>query len=543
MGERGDLFKQIKALRRSSPVVSTCIDGNSSNIPEHFRSIYSKLYNSTDDAEKLCQVNEYTKSIISPVHLQKIDQITPALLKDASKRLKPGKSDQMYAFSSDCFRNGPDILYDLLSWTIRCCILHNHINDVLLISTLVPLVKDRLGNINSSKNYRSVAISSILLKLLDWVVILLDGEHLRLNDLQFAYQRGLSTTMCTWAALETVDYYLRNGSEVFTCATDMTKAFDMTLHSLMFSKMLKAGVCPLFVRMLIYVYANQEANVRWNGLISENFEVRNGCGQGKVLAAIAYCLYCEDLFALLKRRRSGCWVGGYYCGIFGYSDDNWVLAPSLSALQDILRTLEEYAGMHNLKFSTDADPIKCKTKCLAFLKKDRELPKMVLCGDLLPWVSSLTHLGVKVGNVINGCQADLVAKNACYIQANCSIVQEFRFAHPKTKMKINEVYNCHFSGSNLWNLFSHNMKNLESSYNRSIRIMSDLPLQTHRYSIEPLTGAQHVKFKILKNYLTFIATLRKSSRPVLRQLYLFASNDVQSITGNNLRNILLLTKN
>ena len=196
----------------------------------------------------------------------------------------------MYAFSSDCFRNGPDILYDLLSWTIRCCILHNHINDVLLISTLVPLVKDRLGNINSSKNYRSVAISSILLKLLDWVVILLDGEHLRLNDLQFAYQRGLSTTMCTWAALETVDYYLRNGSEVFTCATDMTKAFDMTLHSLMFSKMLKAGVCPLFVRMLIYVYANQEANVRWNGLISENFEVRNGCGQGKVLAAIAYCL-------------------------------------------------------------------------------------------------------------------------------------------------------------------------------------------------------------------------------------------------------------
>ena len=92
---------------------------------------------------KLFRVNEYTKSLISPVHLQKIDQITPALLRDASKRLKPGKSDQMYAFSSDCFRNGPDILYDLLSWTIRCCILHNHINDVLLISTLVPLVKDR----------------------------------------------------------------------------------------------------------------------------------------------------------------------------------------------------------------------------------------------------------------------------------------------------------------------------------------------------------------------------------------------------------------
>ena len=42
--------------------------------------------------------------------------------------------------------------------------------------------------------------------------------------------------MCTWAAVETIDYYLNNGSEVFTCATDMSKAFDMTLHSLMFEK-------------------------------------------------------------------------------------------------------------------------------------------------------------------------------------------------------------------------------------------------------------------------------------------------------------------
>ena len=52
--------------------------------------------------------------------------------------------------------------------------------------------------------------------------------------------------------------------------------------------MLEAGVCPFFVRILIYVYAHQEANVSWNGSVSSNFTVRNGCGQGKVLAAIAY---------------------------------------------------------------------------------------------------------------------------------------------------------------------------------------------------------------------------------------------------------------
>ena len=97
----------------------------------------------------------------------------------------------------------------------------------------------------------------------------------------------------------------------------------------MFSKMLDKGVSPVLVRLLIYIYSHQVANVRWNGEYSRNFSVRNGCGQGKVLAAIAYCLYCEELFETLRRRHSGCWVRGYYRGIFGYSDDNWVLAPSL----------------------------------------------------------------------------------------------------------------------------------------------------------------------------------------------------------------------
>jgi hypothetical protein len=412
---------------------------------------------------------------------------------------------------------------------------------VLLLSTLIPLVKDKLASINTSKNYRSVAISSILLKLLDWVVIFLDGDSLGLNELQFAYQAGSSTVMCTWASLETIDYFLKNGSEVFTCATDMSKAFDLTLYSLMFAKMLDAGVCPVFVRLLIHVYAHQEANVRWNGEHSAKFTVRNGCGQGKVLAAIAYCIYCEELFATLRRRHSGCWVRGHYMGIFGYSDDNWVLAPSLSALQDILKTCEEYAAQHNLKFSTDADPVKCKTKCMAFLKKPRELPDMVLCGNPLPWVSSLVHLGTRVTNQIDGCQQDMKQKIAKYIDKNCTLNQEFSFAHPSTKITLNNIYNCHFSGSQVWNLFSQGAASFEGTFNRSIKIMAGLPYPTHRYLMEPLAGTEHMKIKLMRNYLGFIKRIKDSSKPVLRQLYMLASRDVRTVTGSNLRNILLLT--
>ena len=454
------------------------------------------------------KVQERVDSMLNGSHITNILKITPDLVKKAAEKLKPGKSDPVYAFSSDCFKNSCDSLYANLSVVLRICAVHSHVSQVLLLSTLVPLVKDKLANINSSKNYRSVAISSILLKLIDWIIILLEGSSLGLNELQFAYQAGCSTVMCTWAALETIDFFLRNGSEVFTCATDMSKAFDLTLHSLMFSKMLDAGLSPVFVRLIIFIYVHQLANVRWNGEYSTSFTVKNGCGQGKVLAAIAYCMYCEELFSILERKQSGCWVMGYFRGMFGYSDDNWALAPSLSALQDILKTCEDYAASHNLKFSTDTDPKKCKTKCLAFLSKPRTLPSMYLCSNPLPWVDKLKHLGNTVSNTMDGGKLDMVQKKARYVEKNCNINQEFSFAYPLTKIKINSVYNCHFSGSQIWDLFSKEAAKFESTYNRSIRIMFGVPLETHRYLLEPLSGMKNMMITVMKNYMGFISKTR-----------------------------------
>ena len=257
----------------------------------------------------------------------------------------------------------------------------------------------------------------------------------------------------------------------------MSKAFDLTLHSLMFQKMLDTGLSAVFVRLLIFVYVNQLANVRWKGGQSSTFTVKNGCGQGKVLAAIAYCMYCEELFQTLRRRRSGCWVMGKFRGIFGYSDDNWLIAPSLPALQDMLLTCQEFAESHNLKFSTDLDPKKCKTKCMAFLKRQRELPSMMLCGNPLPWVDRLLHLGNMVSNHIDGGQADMKQKGASYVDKNCNLNQEFSFAHPIYRIQLNKSYNYHFTRCQIWDLFSQGAVKFYSTYNRSVKVMADLPLQ------------------------------------------------------------------
>ena len=205
LGEGGDLFAEIKALRKAPAVVATSIDGVSDNVPNHFGKIYSDLYNSADDATELLLVHERVEAMVNSSHLDTVMKITPEIIKQAAGKLKPGKSDPVYCFSSDCFKSATPKLHEHLADILKSCAVHSHVSQVLLLSTLVPLVKDKLGNINSSKNYRSVAISSILLKLIDWVIILLEGSSLGLNDLQFTYQAVCSTAMCTWAALETID--------------------------------------------------------------------------------------------------------------------------------------------------------------------------------------------------------------------------------------------------------------------------------------------------------------------------------------------------
>ena len=440
-----DLFKEIKSIRKSNPVVATRLDGIYDNVKEHFMDIYEKLFNSTDDGMELMNVQNQVENKVDMFSLSDVAKVTPEIVKKAAEKLKSGKSDPVFSFSSDCFKNAKISLYQNLSIILQSCLVHGHLTTILLLATLVPIIKDKLGSINSSKNYRSIAISSILLKLIDWIFILLFGVRFGLNDFQFAYQAGCSTTMCTWAVLETVDLYLKNGSDVFSFAMDMAAAFDLTLHSLLFKKMIKAGFPAIFIRLFIYIYVNQMANVRWNGEISSAFKMTNGCRQGAVLSAIAYCFYCEDLFKLLKQRRTGCWILGNYHGIFGYSDDNWLLAPSLNALQDMLKTCEEYAAGHNLKFSTDPDPVRCKTKLMAFMKKPRDLPELMLCGNPLPWVDRVKHLGNFVSNVIDGGQVDIKVKAAKYVDKCNSLEQEFFFAHPETKVKLNKIYNSHFT--------------------------------------------------------------------------------------------------
>ena len=313
------------------------------------------------------------------------------------------------------------------------------------------------------------------------------------------------------------------------------------VHSKLLLKLLAASMPAIIVRLLLVLFLTQFANVRWCGTYSCTFSLKNGCKQGAVLSAVLYCVYVNGLFRELRKNKSGCWVGRTYLGLLGYSDDNFLLAPSRESLQSMLAICEKYAEDHGLKFSTDRNPNKSKTKCLAFLQKQKVIRPVSLCGNELPWVESCVHLGNTIVTDMEIRKQDVKNKRAAFINKTNNILQEFHFAHPKSRAKMIQVYNNHFYGSVLWNLGSKEVNRLEKSWNVAIRRVFNLPRESHCYLIEGVSDDPHVRTVLTRRFLSFIQSIRSSKKTALREVLRVVEYDTRSVTGRNLRNILLKT--
>merc|ERR1712055_1274891 len=143
---------------------------------------------------------------------------------------------------------------------------------------------------------------------------------------------------CAHMALETIEYYKRNGSNVHVMLLDASKAFDRVNYIKLFEKLLSKGMCPLMVRLLLNMYTKQKLQVKWNNHMTQKFGVSNGVRQGGVLSPLLFSVYMDDLLEKLKNNGIGCHIGHKYVGALGYADDIILLFPSVTGLNKMIST-------------------------------------------------------------------------------------------------------------------------------------------------------------------------------------------------------------
>ena len=104
-------------------------------------------------------------------------------------------------------------------------------------------------------------------------------------------------------------------------------------------------------------------------------------------------------------------------------------------------------------------------------------------------------------------------------------------------MNLISIYLSSFYGSNLWDLYGDYVDRLYKTWNVMVRMFFNIPRQTHRNLIEPISGTSHLKIKLVKRFLKFYQSVEKCDKPHLKYLLKLQKNDVRSVFGRNVRNI------
>ena len=231
-------------------------------------------------------------------------------------------------------------------------IVHGYSADELLQSVLVFIPKDARGDLLAGDNYRGIALCSALSKVIDYIILERHSDDLKLARLQFANKKEHSTTMCTAVVKEVVVHYTSNGSFVYGCLLDATKAFDRVNYRKLFSLLCDRNLTDVVIRYLFDSYSRQFVFTRWTDILSNAMHMRNCVKQGGVLYPIIFCVYFDELLKRLESSGMGCNIGHHFYGCVGYADDVKLVCLSINGLQAMINVCENFADEYDVTFNT-----------------------------------------------------------------------------------------------------------------------------------------------------------------------------------------------
>ena len=398
---------------------------------------------------------------------------------------------------------------------------------------MIPIPKSKRGQKCSSDNYRAIALSSLIGKILDTVILKEQCESLMTDSLQFGFKEMSSTITCTSLLIETIEYYTSNNSNCYLLLLDASKAFDRLEYMRLFTILRQHNMCPLVIRLIMNMYINQNMQVRWNSSISISFHISNGVKQGGVISPVFFGLYIDNLIKILKNRNIGCKVGTNYMRVFGYTDDLSLLCPSLEGLKEMLFLCEQYAIDYKIMFNSK------KSKFMCFQKKSDMTTDFNNCismkdGSSIEYVKECVHLGNTIYSdislkCIDGSVSDL------FIRTN-SLLHDFSNVDSNILSKLHNTYCMSIYGSQLWKFNCYSSVNkFYIAWRKTVRRIWKINSRTHNVLINKINRCAPIDALLEKRCIKFVWSLFNSKYALYRRIVKMSFPNMNSTIAENIK--------
>ena len=367
-GSTRDLWTECKHISRSGTARTTEIDGvtGDQNIADLFAAKYEVIYNSASAGyQEISEIHSAINSQIKNENSMDIAQVDIIEVTNAISALNANKSDGSLGLYSNHLLIASSHLHRYIALLFTFMLRHGHNPDYIMEAIISSIPKNANGHTSDSENYRGIALSSAIGKVLDIIIMNRYSNELMSSDVQFSFKPKHSTVMCTAAMREIVSHYTSRSSRVYMCALDATKAFDKVNFPKLFHLLLKRNVPSVILRIVLDMYTRQSIKATWNGTNSCPINVSNGVRQGGVLSPILFNVYMDELLQRLQKQDIGCHIGTIFMGALCYADDLITLCPTRRGLQKMINVCQEFAYEHDVVFNPK------KTVCMLFGCKNR----------------------------------------------------------------------------------------------------------------------------------------------------------------------------
>ena len=465
-------WKGIHDERSSHMPNPTCIDGITGEDEilllwkDHYMSIFSSTHRNNDDIVK---INED----LSNIEFSSDMEVSEHDMLKALSKLKCGKSPDYDQLSAEHFLYAKRCIVNPLCKMFTALLVHGYMPQQMMQSVIVPIVKNKSRSVTDKSNYRPIAISTILSKIFERVLLDRIEPFLNICNNQFGFKKGHGTELCCLVLKEIVRHYHELGSHMFICFLDASAAFDRLSHNILFRKLIDRGIPLYIVRILYYWYLKQKMCVKWNSCLSESFCVTNGVRQGGILSPHLFNLYMDNLSIELNKYQVGCCINGKVVNHLMYADDTVLVAPSVKGLQKLIDATLVYGLTHNIAFN------KLKTVCMHVKGKGRkwksDTPVVRLSNDTLKFVTEYKYLGHVIRNDLSDDHDMKRQIRSSYCRANM-LKSRFTQCTDEIKVLLFKLFCANMYCCALWCKYTKSMYNkLRVAYNNSFRILLSLP--------------------------------------------------------------------